>query len=183
MGGDAMHKANGNYLRITTVAGLLLPCFLSDTCATTIGTKSTISVKANIAFAEAADLAKQSDVTAGVVLAQANDCITVDNYGATRLQGKGTVLDPNGHPSVIKIGDARNQTLNFLIGNYTPGAGISALRAHCTLTGSKDVDCDTLPIYGTKEDTLFIGMDMTIGDSLNSDNKMPPSFDMSIVYQ
>jgi len=178
-----VRKALGKYLGIATVAGLMLPCFVSDTCATTIGTKSTIAVKANIAFAQAADLAKQSDITVGVVRAQPNDRITIDHSGATRLQGKGAVLSPSGHPSVIKIGDARNQTLNFLTDNYTPGGGISALRAHCTLKGTGDADCDTLPISGKKENILFIGMDMTIGDSLNSDDKTSPSFDMSIVYQ
>jgi hypothetical protein len=179
----AVRKALEKCLRIATVAGLMLPCFVTDTCATTIGTKSTIAVKANIAFAQAADLAKQSDITVGVVRAQPNDRITVDNYGATSLQGKGAVLDPNGHPSVIKIGDARNQTLNFLTDNYTPGGDIAALRAHCTLKGSGNADCDTLPIYGKKDDVLLIGMDMTIGDSLSSDDKTAPSFDMSIVYQ
>jgi hypothetical protein len=179
-----MRQATGKYLLIAAVASLMLPCFVSDTGATTIGTRSTIAVKANISFAQVADVAKQSDVTVGVVTVQPRDRIMIDNYGAAWLEGKDAVFDPTGHPSMISIGDARNQTLNVVTDNYTPGDGISALRAHCTLKGTENANCDALPFYGKKENALFIGMEMTVADGVTAvDNSTSPSFDMSVVYQ
>jgi hypothetical protein len=100
--------------------------------------------------------------------------------GNVHLSGKGEILSPFGHPSVIQLGDTRNHVMNFVPGNYVPGEGITALQAHCAIVGG---DCN-LPVFGKKENTLFIGMDLTMGDGPAAvDNNKQPSFDMSVVYQ
>jgi hypothetical protein len=67
---------------------------------------------------------------------------------------------------------------------HRQGGGISPLHAHCALKGAENVACDTHPVIGKLENTLFIGMDMTVEDGITPvDNKTIPSFDMSVVYQ
>ena len=157
--------------------GLLLQAFTSDTSA------ATINVKANISFERAINFGKRSDVIFGEVQAQPNDKITMDTAGNMRLDGKGEVLAPYGRPSVMTIGDSRGQIMNFLPANYRLGSGIRSLQAHCVLKGTENGDCDNVPIYGKRETTVFIGMDITVADALSSADAARPSFDMSIVYQ
>ena len=163
------------HLMLSALTGLVLLGFAGDTSA------GTVDVKANIAFERVILLNKHSDVTFGGMQIRSNDQISMGADGNIRLTGKGEVLTPFGSPSVVTLGDSRDQILNFSTGNYTPGQGITSLRAHCTVKGSLG-DCDRTPIFGLKENTLFIGMDLTIGDGAGTDAH-PPSFDMSVVYQ
>jgi hypothetical protein len=173
-----MREAIGKYLALAAVTGLLLQAFVSEASA------ATINVKANISFERAIAVGKESDVTFGDVQTRPNDKVMLDTAGNMRLEGKGEVLAPNGRPSVITIGDSRGQILNFLTDNYSQGGGISSLYAHCALKGAESVACDTRPVSGARENTLFIGMDITVEDGKTPvDNKTTPSFDMSVVYQ
>jgi hypothetical protein len=165
-------------LMLAAMAGLVLLAFASDTSATPV------SVSANISFVRFASLHKHSDITFGGLQGRPNDQVSVGTDGAMRLMGKGEVLTPFGHPAVITIGDAGSQLLNFSPGNYSPGRGVTALQARCVVKGVQRGDCDKLPVFGDQENTLFIGMDMTLGgDAASVDNDTPPSFDMSVVYQ
>jgi len=174
----AMREAIVKYLALAAVAGLMLRGLVSDTSA------APINVKANISFERAIAVGKESDVTFGDVQTRPNDKVMLDTAGNMRLEGRGEVLAPYGHPSVITIGDSRDQILNFLPDNYHQGGGISSLYAHCALKGAENVACDTRPVSGERENTLFIGMDITVEDGITPvDNKTTPSFDMSVVYQ
>ncbi|MEZ0223633.1 MAG: hypothetical protein ACAH83_03700 [Alphaproteobacteria bacterium] len=171
---QALHKS----MMLAAMAGLVLLACVSDTSA------STVAVQTRISFERAITAHKQSDVTFGGLQGRANDQVSMGADGAMRLSGKGEVLSPFGNPSVINIGDSRSQIMNFSPGNYAPGQGISSLKAHCVVKGTDNASCDSTPLFGKKENTLFIGMDMTLSDTPTPvDNDKPPSFDMSVVYQ
>jgi hypothetical protein len=171
-------------------AGLLLPGLASGSPAATINAmataagNATVNVTANMSFERVIAVGKESDVTFGDVQTRPNDKVMLDTAGNMRLEGKGEVLAPYGRPGVITIGDSRDQILNFLFDNYRHGGGISSLHAQCALKGAENGGCDTLPVSGKPETTLFIGIDMTASDGITPvDNKTVPSFDMSVVYQ
>jgi hypothetical protein len=173
-----MREAKGRYLALAAVVSLMLPGFVSETSA------ATVNVTAHMSFERAIAISKESDVTFGDVQTRPSDKVMLDTAGNMRLEGKGEVLAPYGRPSVITIGDSRGQILNFLSGNYRAGGAISSLHARCALKGSETMSCDMLPVSGKLENTLFIGVDMTVGDGITPvDNKTIPSFDMSVVYQ
>jgi len=189
-----MREANGKYLALAAiVVGLMLPGFVADSTAATINAEnntlaaasSSVNVKANISFERVIiAIGQKADVTFGEVQTRPNDKVMLDPAGNMRLEGKGELLSPYGRPSVITIGDSRGQILNFLLDNYRQGGGISSLQAHCALKGAENAACDTRPVIGKLENTLFIGMDMAVGDEITPvDNKAVPSFDMSVVYQ
>jgi hypothetical protein len=166
-------------LTLTAGTALVILACASDTSAN----MTLIQMRANIAFEQSIDLHKASDVTFGGLQVRPNDKVSMTADGNMRLSGSGEILKPFGSPSVITLGDARNHMLNFATSNYTPGQGITALKAHCTVQGSGD-DCSSVPLFGTKQSTLFIGMDMTIGDGLfPPGSAASPSFDMSVIYQ
>jgi hypothetical protein len=150
--------------------------------AASVNSKASVSVHATISFAQAIKADKKSDVVAGAVSA-ANGRVVVDNAGKTTLEGRGNLLSPTGQAGVIVIGDATNQTINFVPSNYVGGGGVVSLHAHCQLQGSTNTACDSAPIYGKKTNTLLIGMDMTVADHISSGDQTPPSFDMAVVYQ
>ncbi len=164
-------------MTLTAVAGLVLFACASDTSA------NMTLVQANIAFDQSIDLHKNSDITFGGFQARPNDKVSMGADGNMKLSGSGEILKPFGSPSVITLGDARNHMLNFIPGNYTPGSGITSLKAHCTVKGTNQ-DCASVPLFGTKQSTVLVGMDMTIGDGMLSlDGAAAPSFDMSVIYQ
>ncbi|TAL27851.1 MAG: hypothetical protein EPN97_16195 [Alphaproteobacteria bacterium] len=165
-------------LMLAAMAGLVLLACVSDTSA------STVAVQANISFDRVIAAHKKSDITFGGLNARPNDQVSLGADGTMRLLGNGEVLSPFGHPSVITLGDTRDYVMNFVPGNYVPGQGISSLKARCVVKGTDHATCDSTPLYGQKESTLFIGMDMTLSDSpAVVDNAAPPSFDMSVIYQ
>lgn len=185
-----MREAFGKYLAFAAVAGLMLPGFASGNPAATINAgatasgSATVNVTANMSFERDITVGKESDVTFAGDQPGPNDKVMPVAAGNMLLEGKGEVLAPYGRPGVITIGDSRGQILNFLSGNYRPGGGISSLRAHCALKGAENAACDTRPVSGERENTLFIGVDMTMTDGITPvDNKTVPSFDMSVVYQ
>jgi hypothetical protein len=164
---------------LALLAGLVLGTFASDTSSA-----SMVPVQANISFQSVISAHKQSDVTFGGLQARPNDMVSLMPDGAMRLNGKGEVLSPFGSPSVIELGDSRDHVMNFVPGNYTPGQGIAALKANCIVKGAGRASCDSTPLYGKKENTLYIGMDVTVADdNFSIDNSKQPSFDMSVVYQ
>ncbi len=189
----AMREVNGKCLALAAiVVSLMLPGFVSDSSAATLNAENTantantrVNVTAHISFERAiVAIGKEPDITFGDVQTRPNDKIMLDTAGNMRLEGKGEVLAPYGRPGVITIGDSRGQILNFVTGNYRQGGGMASLRARCALKGAEDVACDTRPVLGERENTLFIGMDMAVGDEITPvDNKTMPSFDMSVVYQ
>jgi hypothetical protein len=186
----AVRPAIRKYLALAAVVSLMLPGFVFDTSAATINAENnseasaTVNVTAHISFERAIAVGKESDVTFGDVQTRPNDKVMLDTAGNMRLEGRGEVLAPYGRPSVITIGDSRDQILNFQLDNYSQGGGISPLHAHCALKGIENAACDTSPVAGKRENTLFIGMDMTVTDGITPvDNKTIPSFDMSVVYQ
>ena len=64
------------------------------------------------------------------------------------------------------------------------GGGISSVHARCVLKGAENAACEARPVSGERENTLFIGVDMTVEDGITPvDNKTIPSFDMSVVFQ
>ena len=171
-------------------AGLLLPGLASGSPAATINAmataagNATVNVTANMSFERDITVGKESDVTFGGDQPGPNDKVMLNAAGNMLLLGKNEALGPFGRPGVITIGDSRGQILNFLSGNYRPGGGISSLYAHCALKGAENVACDTRPVSGERENTLFIGVDMTVEDGITPvDNETIPSFDMSVVYQ
>jgi len=183
-----MREAIGKYLALAAVAGLMLPGFVSSTATinarATASGSATVNVTANISFERDITAGTESDVTFGDVQTRPNDKVMLDTAGNMRLEGKGEVLAPYGRPGVITIGDSRDQILNFHLDNYSQGGGISSLHAHCALKGAENAACDTSPVSGELENTLFIGVDMTVGHGITPvDNKTVPSFDMSVVYQ
>jgi hypothetical protein len=189
-----MREAHGKYLCLAAVVvRLMLPGFVSDSSAATISAENTtvnaanttVDVKAHISFERAIiAVGTEPDITFGDVQPRPNDRVMLDTAGNMRLEGKGEVLAPYGRPGVITIGDSRGQILNFLPDNYRQGGGMSSLHARCALKGAENVACDTRPVIGKLENTLFIGMDMTVEDGITPvDNKTIPSFDMSVVYQ
>src|SRR5258708_38626059 len=103
----SLHKS----LMLSALSGLILLAFAADTSATIM------PVKTNIAFEHVITMNKRSDITFGGVQTRPNDLVSMGADGNMRLLGKGEVLNPFGSPSVITIGDARNQMLNFTTGN------------------------------------------------------------------
>lgn len=171
---SALHKS----LMLTAMAGLVLLGFSADTSA------SVVPLQAKISFERVITANKKSDITFGGLQGRPNDQVSMGADGAMHLSGKGEVLSPFGHPSVITLGDARDHVMNFVPGNYMPGQGISSLKAHCTVQGTDHASCDSTPLFGKQQNTLFIGMDMTLSDTPTVvDNAAPPSFDMSVIYQ
>jgi hypothetical protein len=167
----------GKFLLLAALAGTALLTFASQTSATTT------AIKAKISFERAIVAIKHSDVTFGEMSPRQDDRISLDTEGNMSIDGKGDVVS-TGRPSVIMIGDAREQIMNFVPSNYTFGSGIGALRAHCSFNHTLRGDCTQSPIFGKQENALYIGMDMTISDGLTlGDDGKKPSFDMSIVYQ
>jgi hypothetical protein len=185
-----MRAAKGKYLALAAVVSLMLPGFVFDTSAATINAENnseasaTVNVTAHMSFERAITAGTESDVTFGDMQTRPGDKVMPDAAGNMRLEGKGEVLAPYGRPGVITIGDARGQILNFLSGNYRPGGGLSSLHARCVLKSVDNAACDASPVSGKQNNTLFIGVDMTVGDGITRvDNKTIPSFDMSVVYQ
>jgi hypothetical protein len=184
-----MRAAIGKYLAFAAAAAsLMLPGFasgnpaaMSNAMATATG-RATVNVTTNISFERDIVVGTESDATFGGD--QPGPNIMPGAAGNRLLEGKNGILSPYGRPGVITIGDARGQILNFLSDNYRPGGGISPLHARCVLKGVENATCDTSPVSGERENTLFIGVDMTLEDGITPvDNKTIPSFDMSVVYQ
>lgn len=170
----AFHKS----MMLAAMAGLVLMACVSDTSATSV------PIQAQISFDRVIKAHKKSDITFGGLQGRPNDQVSLGTDGSMHLQGKGEVLTPFGHPSIISLGDTRDYVMNFVPGNYLPGQGITSLKARCVVDGPERTSCDSTPLFGKKENTLFIGMDMTLSDTPTPvDNAKPPSFDMSVVYQ
>jgi hypothetical protein len=166
---------------VTLAAG---PALVMLACAASFA--SMIKVEARVSFVQPIQVGKQSDVTFGELQTRPRDRVSLDADGNMRLHGTGELLAPSGRPGVINLGDARNQVLNFVPGNYATGQGIASLQAHCIVEGNAETgDCDSLPIFVNQRSTLFIGMDMTVADGIATtfDNRAAPSFDLAIVYQ
>ena len=185
-----MRAAIGKYLAFAAAAALMLPGLASGNPAATINANAaasgsaTVNVTAHMSFERDITASTESDVTFGGAQPGPNDKVMLDTAGNMLFEGKDEVLGPYGRPGVITIGDSRGQILNFLSGNYRPGGGISPLHARCVLKGVENATCDTSPVSGERENTLFIGVDMTLEDGITPvDNKTIPSFDMSVVYQ
>lgn len=171
---SALHKS----VMLAAMAALVLLTFSADTSATSV------PVQANISFERVITAHKQSDITFGGLQGRPHDQVSMGADGAMRLLGNGEVLTPFGHPSVITLGDSRENIMNFVPSNYMPGQGITSLKARCVVKGTDNASCDSTPLFGKKESTLFIGMDMTLSDApALVDNDTPPSFDMSVIYQ
>jgi hypothetical protein len=185
-----MGAAIGRYLALAAAAGLMLPGFASGNPAgtinawATVNTKATVNVVANISFERVIAVGTESDATFGGAQTGPNDKFMLDAAGNMLHEGRDDVLGPYGRPGVITIGDSRGQILNFLSSNYHPGGGMSSLHVRCVLKGVDNAACDTSPVIGKLENTLFIGVDMTMTDGIAPvDNKTTSSFDMSVVYQ
>lgn len=164
------------YIMLCASAGLMMMSFVGDTSASTMG------MNAKISFVRVVTLNKHSDVTFGSLQPRPNDKLSVGTDGNLRLVGNGDVLSTSGSPSIISLGDTRDTVMNFIPGNYVAGQGITSLQAHCVLKNNLGADCASHPMYGQKESTLLIGMDVTVGD-LSAAPTQSPSFDMSVVYQ
>jgi hypothetical protein len=135
-------------------------------------------------FRKAIAVGTESDATFGGAQTGPNDKFMQDAVGNRLHEGRDEVLGPHGRPGVITIGDSRGEILNFLSGNYHPGGGMSSLHVRCVLKDVDNAACDTGPVIGKLENTLIIGVDMTMTDGLAPvDNKTTSSFDMSVVYQ
>lgn len=142
------------------------------------------SIDAHISFETAIDAGKDADVAFAGVQTRPADKVTLEPSGSMRLQGHGVLLRAYGQPAIVTFGDTRGEIINVLPGNYTLVPGIASLQARCRIKGVEENDCETLPISGKKENTLFIGMDLTAGDgSISIDNAAKPAFDISIVFQ
>jgi hypothetical protein len=185
-----MREANGKYLALAAIASLMLPGFASGNPAATINAKATatgsatVNVKAHISFERVIIVGTESEATFGGSQTGPNDKVMLNAAGNMPLEGRDEVLGSYGRPGVITIGDSRGQILNFVPDNYHPGGGMSSLQVHCALKGTENAACDTSPVPGKQQNTLFIGVDMTVGDGITRvDNKAVPSFDMSVVYQ
>jgi hypothetical protein len=186
-----MGAAIGKYLALAAVVvSLMLPGLACGNPAATINANAaasggaTVNVTANMSFERDITVGTKSDAAFGGDQPGPNDKVMLNAAGNMPLEGKGEVLGPFGRPGVITIGDSRGQILNFLLGDHRPAGGISSLHARCALKGADNTACDTSPVSGKLENTLFIGMDMTVEDGITPvDNKTIPSFDMSVVYQ
>jgi hypothetical protein len=179
-----MGEAIGKYLALAAVAAVMLRGLVSDTSAATVNGNSSVSVVASISFDRVIAIGKESDVSFGDLQSRSNDRVMLDSEGNMRLGSAGGVIFSVGRPGVITIGDSRDQVLNFLHDNYRQGGNILSLDAHCVLKSAASLDCDQTPISGKRENTLFIGMDITVGSVAGPvDNKTEPSFDISVVYQ
>ncbi len=184
-----MRAATGKCLAFAVAAGLTLPGFASGNPAAsnataTASANATVNITANMSFERDITVSVASDLTFVGAQTGPNDKVMPDAAGNMLLDGKDETLGPYGRPGVITIGDSRGQILNFLLGNYRPAGGISSLHARCALKGAENAACDTRPVSGERENTLFIGMNMAVEDGIAPvDNKSIPSFDMSIVYQ
>ena len=182
-----MRAAIGKYLALAA-AGLILPGLASGNPAATINANAaasgsaTVNVTAHMSFESVITAGTKSDAAFGGD--QPGPNIMPGAAGNRLLEGKNGILSPYGRPGVIIIGDTRGQILNFLPDNYRPGGGISFLHVRCVLKGVDNAACDTSPVSGKRENTLFIGVDMTVEDGITPvDNETIPSFDMSVVYQ
>lgn len=171
------------FLVLAAFAGTALLTSASYTSAVTLQGGATASITAKISFERPVSAIKHSDITFGEMYPRRDDKISMDPDGNMSIDGKGDVLSV-GRPSVITIGDTREQILNFVPMNYTLGSGISSLKAHCAFGHALRGDCSERPISGKQKNALYIGMDMTVSDGLAlGETDKEPSFDMSIVYQ
>jgi hypothetical protein len=185
-----MGAAIVKYIALAAAAGLMLPGFASGNPAATINANAAatgsaaVNVIAKMSFERDITAGTKSEATFGGAPIEPNDKVMLGAAGNMLLEGKGEALGPFGRPGVITIGDSRGQILNFVSGNYHASGGILSLHAHCVLKGVENAACDTSPVAGKRENTLFIGVEMTLDDGITPvDNKTIPSFDMSVVYQ
>ena len=165
-------------ISLFAATGLLMHVCVSDTSA------APVTIKAHIAFERVIQAGKDSDIAFAGVQPRPADRLTLDPSGTMQIDGKGELLEAYGRPSIVRLGDARGEIINVMPTNYSLAPGISSMHARCRFQGIEQVDCDTLPISGKLQNTLFIGMDITTADLSGSiDNNDAPSFDISIVYQ
>lgn len=143
-------------------------------------------VQAMIKFVQPATASKISDVSMGDWRAQGSEKVSLATDGTLQVSGRSGGTTGYGQPSVIKFSKTRDTMVNFLPTNYQTGRGIDTMSARCALQASGGQSCMSMPFAGSGARTLYIGIDMTVADSVVSEqgsSTKQPSFDMSIVYQ
>jgi len=143
-------------------------------------------VHAHISFVQPSTASKVSDVSMGDLRGRGYEQVSLATDGTLRATGRRGDVVRQGQPSVIKFNNTRDSMVNFVPTNYRPGGGVGAMQAQCALQATGGQDCMAAPVGGGAARTLYIGMDITVADSVGLQQEAPvkqPSFDMSIVYQ
>ena len=175
-------RALSRKLMVAACTGLLM---LTAAPSSSTALEPSARIYAVISFVKPSIASKISDVSMGDLGPERYDKVSLSTDGTVYASGKGGDVRGLGQPSVIKINNTRDSIVNFVPTNYRHGNGIGSMQAQCSLQASGGSNCTGSPVNGGMVRTLYIGMDMTLADSvgLQPEGKNQPSFDMSIVYQ